>query len=53
MIKKIFGAVSLVLGFLIIVGFPSIREYQPEAMSRAGVLIGIILIGIGLYLLKT
>jgi hypothetical protein len=35
------------------VGFPSIREYQPEEIARAGVLIGIILIGVGLYLLKT
>jgi hypothetical protein len=53
MIKKIFGVVSLILGFLIIVGFPGIREYQPEEMARAGVAIGIILIGVGLYLLKT
>jgi hypothetical protein len=53
MIKKIAGAVSLILGFLIIVNFPSIRDYQPEEIARTGVVIGIILVGIGLYLLKT
>lgn len=51
--KKVIGAISLILGFLIVIKFPSIRDYQPEELAKTGVLIGIILIGIGLYLLKT
>lgn len=53
MIKKILGAISFFTGLLIIIGFPWIRDYQPEEMARAGILIGVILVAIGLYLMKT
>lgn len=52
MITKIIGAGSFLLGLLIVVGFPWIRAYQPEAMAKGGVLIGIILIVIGIVLMK-
>ncbi|MDI6798791.1 MAG: hypothetical protein QMD12_02225 [Candidatus Aenigmarchaeota archaeon] len=52
MVTKIIGAGSFLLGLLIVVGFPWIRTYQPESMARAGVLIGILLIVIGIFLMK-
>jgi len=48
--NKLIGIGLFGLGFLIIVGFPSVDKYQPERMSKAGVIIGLILAGIGLYL---
>jgi hypothetical protein len=53
MLSKILGAGSFLLGLLIIIHFPDITRYQPESMGRAGILIGLILIAIGLYLMKT
>jgi hypothetical protein len=52
MIRQILGAISFFVGLLIVIGFPFIRDYQPEALGRAGILIGIILIGIGIYLMR-
>jgi hypothetical protein len=53
MIGKIIGAVSFLAGLLFIVGFPWILPYQSKKMSRIGILIGIILICMGIYLMKT
>jgi len=50
-LKKILGGICLLLGLSIVIFFPSEKEYQPEEMSISGVVIGIALIGIGLYLL--
>jgi len=41
------------LGLAIVIGFPYIKEYTPDAMTNAGIIFGLILIGIGLYLMKT
>ena len=51
--NKIAGAGAFLLGLLIVIGFPGMTRYQPEAMGRAGILIGLILIIAGLYLMKT
>lgn len=53
MINKIIGVGSILLGLAITIGFPSVRDYQPDAMGRTGVFIGIALIVIGLYLMLT
>jgi hypothetical protein len=53
MMNKIFGAISFLLGLLMILFFPDIRDYQPEAISFTGVVIGFGLIALGIYLLKT
>jgi hypothetical protein len=47
------GALVFGLGLLIVVGFPSVmyKDFQPEPLSRGGVLVGLILMGIGLYLI--
>jgi len=53
MLRKAIGAVSFFAGLLLIIAFPWIREYQEEKFSRAGVLLGIALVALGLYLMKT
>jgi hypothetical protein len=53
MMNKIFGAISFFLGLLMILFFPDIRDYQPEAIGFAGIAIGFGLIALGIYLLKT
>jgi hypothetical protein len=53
LVGRLVGAGVFGLGLLIVVGFPSVmyRDFQPEGISRAGVIFGIILMGIGLYLI--
>ncbi len=53
MIKKIVGVVSFIFGLLIIIKFPWISDYQTEKLGNAGILLGLLLIMIGLYLMKT
>jgi preprotein translocase subunit Sec61beta len=52
MLNQIIGACCFVTGLLILIGFPYILRYQPEAMGRAGIFIGILLIIIGIILMK-
>ncbi len=47
---KLLGLGFFVLGFLILTKFPWILGYQSESMSNAGILIGLVLMGIGVYL---
>ena len=49
---KIIGLMCLIFGGLMVLAFPSATANQPEQLSKAGVLIGIILIGVGLLLIK-
>ena len=53
MIRKVGGAISFFLGLLLIIGIPDIGHYQSEQTAKAGILVGIILIGLGVYLMKT
>jgi hypothetical protein len=53
MIEKIAGAISFLLGILILIFFPDITKYQPESMATAGIIVGFGLIALGIYLLKT
>lgn len=55
MVSKIIGGAIFILGLLITVGFPNIggpSGYQPWSFSWAGILIGIVLMGVGLWILK-
>ncbi len=53
MINKIAGGILFILGLLIVIKFPFAHPtYQPFEMQRAGVLIGIILMILGLVLLR-
>lgn len=50
---KIVGGIIFVIGLLIAMMLPYVSNVslQPEGMSRAGVLLGIVLMGVGLYLI--
>ncbi len=51
MVSKLIGGGIFVLGLLITISFPNIRQYQPVSMSWTGVLVGVVLMGIGLWIL--
>jgi len=53
MLQKIFGAISFLVGVLIVILFPDLTRYQPASMAAAGVIVGFGLIGFGIYLMKT
>jgi hypothetical protein len=53
MLNKIFGAISFLLGILLVIFFPDIIDYQPEEIGVTGIFIGFGLIAFGIYLLKT
>lgn len=49
---KIVGIGCILFGLAMIVFFPYTAHHQPPWMTNAGVLIGIIFLGIGLFLMK-
>jgi hypothetical protein len=53
MLNKIGGAISFLLGVLILIFFPDILDYQDEKIATTGVIIAFGLIALGIYLLKT
>ncbi|MEM4461209.1 MAG: hypothetical protein QXI09_02370 [Candidatus Aenigmatarchaeota archaeon] len=52
MLNKILGFGFLLTGLWLIIGFPFLDKYQPEGMVRLTTIIGIFLIGLGIFLLK-
>ena len=52
MIRQIVGGICFFIGLLIVIGFPGITKYQPEAMGKTGIIIGIGLMIFGFYLMK-
>ncbi|MEM5853726.1 MAG: hypothetical protein QXG39_02665 [Candidatus Aenigmatarchaeota archaeon] len=53
MLNKLLGVLSFVVGLIIVILFPDMRDYQPDAIAFTGVAFGIGLIVLGIYLLKT
>jgi hypothetical protein len=53
MITKIVGLSFTLLGLSLIIFFPFLDKYQPEPLGKAAIFVGIILLGIGIYLLKS
>jgi len=51
--QKVAGLALVLLGLSMIIFFPMIDRYQPEEMVKATSIIGIILTGIGVLLLKS
>jgi len=49
---KLVGWGLLILGGLLVIAFPGAGQDQPEAMTKAGIIIGILMIGVGLLLIK-
>ena len=52
-LKAIFGWGSIGLGLLMIISFPSVEKYTPDKFSHAGIILGIFLIALGIFLIKT
>jgi len=51
--QKIIGMILILIGLSLIVFFPFLDKYQPEDMAKSAAIIGIILTGIGIFLLKS
>ncbi len=49
---KLAGWGCLFFGGLMIISFPFTKHNQPIQMTMAGIVLGIILIGVGLFLIK-
>jgi hypothetical protein len=50
-LKKLLGLLLAGAGLFLVIGFPDTSDYQRHDMSRAGVLIGLIILIIGIWLL--
>jgi hypothetical protein len=50
-LKKLAGLIMAGIGVFLIIGFPDIKDYQPEGMTVTGMFIGLILIIIGCWFL--
>jgi len=51
--QKIVGMILVIIGLSLIIFFPFLDKHQPEEMAKSATIIGIILTGIGIYLLKS
>jgi quinol-cytochrome oxidoreductase complex cytochrome b subunit len=51
--QKIAGVFCVLIGVSLIIFFPFLDKYQPEEMAKSAAIIGIILTGIGIFLLKS
>jgi len=51
MINKAIGSLMIVGGLGMIVGFPWVRDYQSDEFAKGGILFGIVLVVIGLFLI--
>jgi len=51
--QKVVGMILILIGLSLIVFFPFLDKYQPEDMAKSAAIIGIILTGIGIFLLKS
>jgi heme A synthase len=52
-LRKIGGIILTLFGAFMVLGFPDINDYQKDGMSKAGILFGIIIGILGLWLLLT
>lgn len=50
-LTKLIGGALIAGGLIMVFAFPDISDYQYSSFSHAGILIGIVLIGIGIALL--
>lgn len=50
-VKQGLGIVLIIFGIFMLIAFPEITSYQPTGFSWTGVLIGVIAIGLGIWLI--
>jgi hypothetical protein len=50
---KVVGGMTFFVGLLCVIFFPYVihKDFQPESLGNVGILFGLILIGVGLYLI--
>jgi hypothetical protein len=51
MIVKVIGIILALVGLLMLKFFPDLSDYQSAGFSKAGILIGVVLIAIGAIML--
>ena len=51
-VLKILGGLLILGGIFMVLLFPDWKEFMPDAMANTGILIGIILVLVGIYLIK-
>jgi hypothetical protein len=51
LMAKALGLVLLLAGIFLVVFFPDIEDFQPLGMSKTGILLGIILLVVGVWLI--
>jgi hypothetical protein len=52
-VTKIIGGLLVIGGLLFVIVFPDIAVYQSKAFSKTGIIIGVFLILLGIYLLRS
>ncbi|MFH0711130.1 MAG: hypothetical protein V1944_00975 [Candidatus Aenigmatarchaeota archaeon] len=50
-LTKIGGGIVFFFGLIITIGFPWILEYQNDSMGKFGITFGLVLMGIGVWLM--
>lgn len=51
-IEKILGAISILAGIFFLFFFPDWKQFQPEFFTKTGIVIGIFLLLLGIYLIR-
>ena len=51
LITKIVGGILFVIGLVIAILFPSMRDYQPDSFAFTGIIFGLGIMGVGILLL--
>lgn|SRR3989344_5687364 len=49
-LKKLGGLVLAVVGIFLLTGFPDIVDYQPKAMTKGALFVGLVLLIVGVYI---
>jgi len=51
-VEKILGVISILAGFFFIFLFPDWTPFQPKSFTKTGIIIGIFLLLLGIYLIR-
>ena len=50
-LTRLYGWLLIFAGWFFVIAMPSIRQYMPEKFQNSTVLIGLVMLGIGIWLL--
>ena len=51
LLSKIAGGIVFAIGLLVVILFPSMRDYQPDRFALTGILFGFGMMGVGILLI--